>query len=265
MANSVIRLCIWCLKSGRSSVEHIVPEVLGCPPGFVLKRGEVCKACNSNLLSPLDAALGESFDMLRVLNRVPGKRKKSPKVTGRTNLRGSASQKGHVVLQLNMEHRSVVDDIFGAIPPADGSCRDVHGTFMREGQFCRSSITATIGGHLACSRALHKIALEWFVKLTSWENVLDGNFNAVRDYVLLDVGRREVLMFAPENWSYRHEFPSIFWNGSDGCPLVNFVLCGFPFVVSLGTDQGSIEALKRKAIHSIGTRGWTSLPVISNK
>jgi len=248
MADSVIRPCIWCLKNGRSSVEHIVPEVLGCPPGFVLKRGEVCKACNSSLLSPLDAALGESFDMIRVLNRVTGKRKRPPKITGRTNLRGFAPHKGPVVLQLNMEQRSVDGDIFGAIPPSDGSHRDVHGTFAREGQLCRCSITTTIGDHPDFSRALHKIALEWFVKLTSWDNVLDARFNVIRDFVLLNNGCREILMFTPENWSYRHEFPSIFWNHSDGSPLVQFVLCGFSFIVSLGTDQGSIEDLKREAL-----------------
>jgi hypothetical protein len=265
MRNSLMRPCIWCLKNGRSSVEHIIPEVLGCPPGFVLKRGEVCKDCNSNTLSQLDTALGESFDILRVLNRVPGKRKKSPKVTGRTNLRGHASRKGHIVLQLNMENNSVDSDIFGAIPPPGGSYRDVHGTFTREGQICRSTLTAKIGGHPDFSRALHKIALEWFVKLTSWDNVLDERFNVVREYVLNNLGSREVLMFAPESWSYRHEFPSIIWNDKDGSPIIQFILCGFPFLISLDRDNQSIEAIKREALHSIGSRGWTTLPVNSSK
>jgi HNH endonuclease len=56
--------CIWCTKLNASTaVEHIIPEALGCPNGFVLKDGAVCESCNNNL-GHLDQAVLDEFDML---------------------------------------------------------------------------------------------------------------------------------------------------------------------------------------------------------
>jgi len=44
------RTCIWCKSEHTDrSVEHIVPESLGCPRELVLRNGEVCDVCNSRL------------------------------------------------------------------------------------------------------------------------------------------------------------------------------------------------------------------------
>jgi hypothetical protein len=253
--------CIWCLKAGPKSKEHIVPEVLGCPPGFVLNRGEVCKGCNNGALAKLDAVLGESFDFLRVWGRVPGKNGKPPRITGRTNLRGVATRRGHVELHFNLEKHAVPGGPLGTIPPASGSHRDVAGSMSREGDVATTSMQFTIGGHPDFGRAIHKIAFEWLVRLVSWEQVLDSDYGPIRSHVLEGLGNRQVLMLVPEDWRYYHEFPNRVWHDTEGCPLVEFILCGIPLVVSLGPGQATIQRIKGDLLRQRGESGWTCLPL----
>ena len=255
--------CIWCLKNGRKSKEHIVPEVLGCPPGFVLKRGEVCDKCNSKL-SPLDAVLGQSFDFLRVVARIPGKKHKPPRITGRTNLRASVTRKGHLDLLLNLESHAVETEAFGTIPEISDSYRDVIGSFQRIGTIGETQMSFTIGGHPDFGRAMHKIAFEWLLKLTSWAELLDRKFDPVRRYVMNGTGHREVLTLATQEWRYYHEFQNRVWKDEDGSPGVEFVLCGLPFLVALGSDQRMIEKLKRETFKMYGPNGWAYLPITVN-
>lgn len=66
--------CIWCKRSdGLLSLEHVFPEGLGCPDGFVLRAGEVCKTCN-NELAHLDQAVIDELDVIGYMNDVPCKR-----------------------------------------------------------------------------------------------------------------------------------------------------------------------------------------------
>lgn len=213
------------------------------------------------MLSPLDGILGESFDFLRVSARVPGKKGKIPKITGRTNLRSLLTRKGHLELHLNLEPHAINTDCFGAIPPASGSHRDVIGSFERIGPFAHTQMNFKLGGHPDFSRALHKVAFEWLVKLSSWEQVLEPRFNAVRDYVVRGVGHREIIIVMPPAWTYYHEFPNRLWHDEGGSPCVEFILCGLPIVVTLAPDQLGIERMKKEAYRMYGSTGWTYLPM----
>lgn len=227
----------------------------------MLNRGEVCADCNSTVLSPLDDVLGESFDFLRVWARVPGKKKKPPRMTGRTNLRASVTRRGHVDLHLNLEQHAVESGTFGTIPAASGSHRDVAGSFERIGPLARTRMNFTIGGHPDFSRAIHKVAFEWLVKLTSWDAALESRFDPIRDYVIKELGHREVLVMVPEDWRYCHEFPKRIWHDEEDSPCVDFILCGLPFCVALGPDQRAIDKIKQEAFRQYGPSGWAYLPV----
>jgi hypothetical protein len=262
MARSQL-LCIWCLKIGRKSKEHIVAEVLGCPPGFVLKHGEVCADCNSRL-GPLDAVLAQSFDFLRVWAGIPGKKHKLPRITGRTNVRGSITPKGHMELHFNMGSHAVETKTYGMIPAVSGSQRDVLGSFELIGPVAHTKMNFTVGDHPHFSRAIHKIAFERLLKLTSWEHLLEKKFDPIRQFVMNGAGHREVLALKPQEWRYYHEFPNSVWHDEEGSPSVEFILCGIPFVVGLGPDQRMMEKIKREAFRIYGPNGWAYLPVTVN-
>ncbi|PHR02538.1 MAG: hypothetical protein COB31_06315 [Erythrobacter sp.] len=59
-------ICIWCLNDfPKLSLEHGIPEALGCPPDLEL-RDTTCAECN-NRLGTIDQALLKSFEAISVM------------------------------------------------------------------------------------------------------------------------------------------------------------------------------------------------------
>jgi len=80
--------CIWCTKlNSDKDIEHIFPEAIGCPKGFHLEGGVVCKFCN-NSLAYLDQAVTSEFEIPAFMVNVIGKKNKSPKISSYGNLKG---------------------------------------------------------------------------------------------------------------------------------------------------------------------------------
>lgn len=84
--------CIWCGGSPANSLEHIVPEALGCPSEFVLRSG-VCRECN-NKNSKLDRALLTPFEIVTVLKGMPRKRGRRPTVDGYSSIASDYDDNG---------------------------------------------------------------------------------------------------------------------------------------------------------------------------
>lgn len=82
--------CLWCgSEEFRPSIEHILPEALACPPGFVL-RDCVCRPCN-NGLAHIDQALLKKFELVTFIKGVRRKKGKPPSVVSWPSLRGRHS------------------------------------------------------------------------------------------------------------------------------------------------------------------------------
>src|SRR5918995_740309 len=89
--------CIWCKKPNvDTDIEHIIPEALGCPEGFVLTAGAVCGSCNNNL-GHLDQAVIDEFDIPAFIAGVRGKRGRPPKINSRGNMFGTWGESGPVI------------------------------------------------------------------------------------------------------------------------------------------------------------------------
>ena len=73
-------ICIWCRERPGTSLEHIAPDALGCPPDFVLTKG-VCTECNQKN-GQLDRALLTPFEIMTVMKGIPRKKGKKPTVDG---------------------------------------------------------------------------------------------------------------------------------------------------------------------------------------
>lgn len=97
--------CIWCAKRPGRSLEHIVPEALGCPPAFVLRSG-VCEVCN-NRNGKLDRALLTPFELITVVKGIPRKRGRMPTVDGLRSLK-SGYENGGFALYINRNTYPVV-------------------------------------------------------------------------------------------------------------------------------------------------------------
>ena len=72
-------ICIWCLNDfAKLSLEHGIPEALGCPPDLKL-LDTTCAECN-NRLGTIDQALLKSFEVISVMYGVPRKKGRPPTI-----------------------------------------------------------------------------------------------------------------------------------------------------------------------------------------
>lgn len=72
-------ICIWCLDDFvKLSLEHGIPEALGCPPDLEL-HDTTCAECN-NRLGTIDQALLKPFEAITVMYGVPRKKGKPPTI-----------------------------------------------------------------------------------------------------------------------------------------------------------------------------------------
>lgn len=154
--------CIWCLtEDTEPSLEHIIPEALGCPEGFVLSGGVVCKSCN-NGLAHLDRAVIDDFDMFAFQANVPRKGGRPPVVKGRGNLVATREASGPEI-SINMKREGKLAHDGSTLGAFGRSNRNVRATLAREGNFGRVSLSTPIGQDPKFVRGVTKIAFSGLV------------------------------------------------------------------------------------------------------
>ena len=238
--------CIFCLKVPKQwpADEHIFPESLGCPPGFVLQQGEVCTPCN-NRLSKADSKLIEVLSALRPHGRFKTKKGKWQ----RAELSNATFERtGPDALSLTMHRR----------PMIRGEGVD-HFSIRRLPTHVsvNMSVRLRLDGRL--SRGVHKIAFESLCLLRGRAAVLNSSLQSVREYVLGTVqGFRHVLALPEQLKAQRlplHGFHGFVENDGEH-PLIQMSVCGLPMFVSLAPDANTILEIGR-ALNTLAGRPIT--------
>jgi hypothetical protein len=251
--------CIYCLQeSTEAPPEHVIPEALGCPEQAILRKGEVCQACN-NGLAHLDVALADSFDLARFFTNQPSKDGKPPTIAGRSNV-ATIVTNGEPILHIN----------FG---PGDVKLPDgrVLKAPTNKGNSMRGKITldpdgkATIQGEAHAfqnpkfSRAIHKVALGIIAGMLGRQAALAASLNPAREFVLKGVGpKRTVLCRIPTTeWQYVHKAWRPYTSADGYCVVVT--LCGYQFTVDCTPTQASLaQMVKLIATHDPQAK-WLTL------
>lgn len=250
--------CIWCRGTNRpSAIEHIIPESLGCPEGFVLSDGIVCRRCN-NGLAHLDQAVAEDFDFLSFMAGVPRKKKRRPEIRSRGNVVGTTGPTG-VEFSINMERYPVKAHDGSRLAPFGGSGRNVNATFEHDGRRAKSSFSLPIGQNPKFIRGIVKIAFSSLAYFLGAATAHAENFDPVRVFVREGKGERPILLMSnPEGGYFNQVWPP--YRSESGHYAVTFRLAVVEFCVDLSPTLGLYPLLKQKTIESYGQSGWTSLP-----
>ena len=199
--------CIWCLNSsGGRHVEHIVPEVLGCPPKFTLPEEVVCQSCN-NGLGHLDQAVADDFDFVSFQADIPRKKGRPPVISGRGNVYGFTGLNGPEII-FNMGPNPIVTASGSSIAAFRGSERNVKPRFTREGSYTRVSFQVTFGQSKKFHRGIYKIALSALAYFVGADELLKPKYNQLRQYVRKGTGTRHFLVFAETDSSNYRFFSS---------------------------------------------------------
>jgi hypothetical protein len=185
--------CIWCKKDVvKKNVEHIIPEVLGCPDRFHLV-GCVCEQCN-NHLGHLDQAVADDFDISAFMAGVPRKKGRAPKVTNRGNFVAKHTNEGPTIL-INMEAypvQGVHDTHLGRFGT---SSRNIHACFENKGKFATVKFRTRIGESPKFVRGIHKIALSSLAYFIGAEEAIHPKYDPIRDFVCKGKGYSRLLKF----------------------------------------------------------------------
>jgi hypothetical protein len=250
--------CIWCGRPTHdSSVEHIIPEAIGCPPQLILPGTVVCTACN-NGLAHLDRAVADEFDMLAFMAGVPRKGGGPPLVSSRGNVRGSFVN-GTATLTYNMERHPVTAHDGARVAAFRGKPRDIAVAVAQRGGEMEVSGSVSFGFSPKFVRGLTKIALSSVAYFLGADYARSADFDAARRYVMGGVGTRHALLQSSGDSEYRNTVWPPF-RDEEGRTAVSFRLARVEFLVDLSPGESALPNLEAKQLEQMGTQGWCVLP-----
>jgi len=236
--------CIWCKKDHNSpSKEHIIPEPLGCPDGFLLTKGEVCLSCN-NSLSHLDHAVIQDFDFLLFFNEIPRKSGKLPEISTRGNVIGYNKENEKVIF-FNYDNKDKVS-IDGRLAYPRGKSK--------------VSFKSTIGADPKFTRGILKIAFSSMVYYFGASQFLKAEYDSIRNYVVDGKGERKIILIPADDQNYFNEVRLIPSNSGNEW-LIQLRLGYVQFLIDVTPDMSVFPLLKEKAKALYGDSGWTYLPI----
>lgn len=254
-----MKTCIWCKKKvHRLTVEHIIPEPIGCPDGFLLKGGEVCINCN-NGLAHLDMAIIEELDIPRFMAGVNRKRNRPPVINTRGNLVGKYSDEGKTFI-LNMENNPV-QHIDGTTIGAYGkSERNIKAILKKKGGVAHISFSTTIGKNPKFIRGIYKIAFESAIYFLGTNIFLEEKYDNIRSFVRQGHPQRNILYCCCSDTNYRNDIKSPKRRNEDEY-IIQFRLGFINFIVDLSPNETLFLILRSKATELWGEKGWGYLPI----
>ncbi len=192
--------CIWCGSSPASSLEHILPDALGCPPNFVLATG-VCEPCNHKN-GQLDRALLTPFEIVTVIKGIPRKKGRRPTIDGFSSLASSHDENGPV-LYVNGEAHSVKmpnGKVLKGLSP-DNPIQDVRITRRHDG-LTNISHTQQLRFDYKAVRGLFKIAFESVAYFQGLAVAQEDRFDEIRKFVKTGKGNFKALITPDPSESY---------------------------------------------------------------
>jgi hypothetical protein len=227
--------CIWCkYPNASSALEHIIPEALGCPEGFVLSEGAVCRKCN-NGLAHLDQAVIEDFDILANMVGVTRKKGRPPEIRRRGNVIGTTGPNGKE-LSINMEHYAVEAHDGSRLGALGKSSRNIHASFERDGQLAKMSFSVPIGQSAKFVRGIVKIAFSSLAYFLGADMALAEDFDPVRLFVKKGGGERAIILMPSSDGGYSNRaWPP--YQTETGEYAVTFRLATVEFYVDLSPSQ----------------------------
>lgn len=250
--------CIWCLgPADGDHKEHIIPEVIGCPEGFVLPSTVVCRKCN-NGLAHLDQAVADEFDFLAFMAGVPRKKGRPPVIKSRGNVVASVEPTGPT-FTFNMERYPVTAHDGSTIAPFRGSQRNIRAKLSKYGHVGTVSFDLAFGDNPKFIRGLTKIAFSSLAYFLGAPLARESSFNAIRSFVLAGCGKRHVLLSEAKDTEYRNSAWSPYVSKRGGY-AATFRIARFEFLVDLTEAEADLPNFEAWARDHYGGVGWCTLP-----
>ncbi len=251
--------CIWCLEQSEGNhEEHIIPEALGCPSGFVLPGSVVCRRCN-NGLADLDQAVINEFDFLTFMAGVPRKKGKPPAIRSRGNVLGTV-EKSLPTMTFNMEGASVKAHDGSRLAPYRGSQRDVRAKFSKHGESANLSFEIPFGQSQKFVRGTVKIGFSALAFFLGASLARSPVFAPIRHFVLNGTGSRHIMLTFDDDTTYTNRAWPPYVTPS-GEYAVMFRIAFVEFLVDLSEQESFLREFQFQASKIFGNENWCTLPI----
>jgi HNH endonuclease len=253
--------CIWCGNPsvGKGSIEHIIPKAIGCPDGFELKNGEVCRNCN-NGLGHLDQAVVADFEVPALIAGVPRGRLKGPEIHSFGNTFAHQHALRGTEIFINMDPKPITLENGLTLGGFKGRERDLRWKLTVDGKQATASSGFEFGRSPKVARALYKIGLSWVA--------YSCGAKVARNLICSDIGAfvkkgypvRPVFMFSEaDSNQYRHQFSNHI-EKSSRLVATTFRLGHSRFFIDLTSDLSFSAEWYAATLSLHGEHGWTTLP-----
>jgi hypothetical protein len=231
-------ICIWCTEPiSKPSIEHGIPESLGCPPDLILSD-VACKPCN-NGFGAIDQALLKQFETLTVMYGVPRKNGRLPTIDSWPSLSSNHKADGpHINLNAGP---GVIEAGGKRLHPAARS-NGIHSVWM-EPKAGRLGFKQEFGNDPRFVRALYKIGLNLVARHYGPAAAAGAAYDHVRAFVLGKAGtpNLRVMMSTkviPE--AVTHASHPILKHGRP-YPMFQVTILGITFLLDMSEDQLSLR------------------------
>lgn len=252
-------LCIWCKNTvTENTLEHIIPEALGCPECFILNNGEICNPCN-NRFGHIDHALISAFDFQALLAGVSRKNGKKAVISNKGNFYAQQTDDGPII-HVNMNKKSVSINNKVNLGGYGKSKRNVKGSFEINGDSWGGELKFEFGDDPKLVRALYKIGLEALVYFFGAETALNEEYDTIRKFVLTGKGDLKAILTFSNDKKYRNEVYNPYEKEGVGYGIC-IRIANILFHIDLTKKQKLLPVLEKELIKQHGSNGWTILPV----
>lgn len=247
--------CIWCgAKEYTPSLEHILPDSIGCPPGFLLEK-DMCKKYNNNL-AHLDRAHLRQFELITFLGNIPRKGGKRPSLNSDASLQGRHTSAGP---EIHLNGGRGTTTAFGqTLKPLQATKKLGDLSFEINGNLATLNFSQRFGDDPKFVRALYKVGIEIAVFWLGPEGAHIPSPAAARKFVRKVRGSFGTLMISGKN-SHEHHFAPPFRSEEADILVVGMRIFGVDFVVDFDPMQRTIATL-RQNLEDLGEENWTILP-----
>lgn len=251
--------CIWCLEHADGGhEEHIIPEAIGCPPGFVLPGTVVCRKCN-NGLSDLDQAVIDEFDFSTFMAGVPRKKGRPPVIRSRGNVLATVEPSGPTYT-FNMDPIPIKAHDGSRLAPYRGSKRDIRAKFTKQGDAATINFETPFGQNRKFLRGVTKIAFSSLAFFLGAPLARSPAFTPIRRFVRHGVGDRHLLLtFDSDSTFSNRVWPP--YVSSSGEYAVTLRIASVEFLVDLSEEESLLSMFQSKAPEIFGEKNWCTLPI----
>jgi hypothetical protein len=237
-AKGNVGTCLWCKQAIKDkSVEHIVPEALGCPPELV-REDIACRRCN-NGLGYVDQGLVRDLGMLAVMKGQTGKKGRPP-LSGWSAFGGRKGPTGPELF-MNLGPGDV-DTPIGKLKPAHKSNGIFDGYMEPDGAQSRFGWKQHIGAHPHFVRAAYKVGLGLCAHFFGLAYAVQPDLDPVREFVRNGKGPFRLVMAAGQR-DDGNFFPAPSARTPSGLPCLTMCIWGVELVVDLDEQQRGLSNL----------------------